>query len=67
MLGLLFILCVFSINNRVNPIQIVFQFQEKFIRLRRRPRLRAETPAQDVLAKAGTSACRHGLCPWMNA
>jgi hypothetical protein len=38
MLGLLFILCVFSINDRVNPIQIVFQFQEKFIRLRRRPR-----------------------------
>jgi hypothetical protein len=21
-----------------------------------------ETPAQDVLAKAGTSACRHGFC-----
>jgi hypothetical protein len=31
MLELLFILCVFSINDRVNPIQIDFQFQEKFI------------------------------------
>ena len=39
-------------------------FFEYVIRLRRRPRLRAETPAQSVSAKAGTSACRHGLCPW---
>jgi hypothetical protein len=28
------------------------------------PRLRAETPARNVSAKAGTSACRHELCPW---
>ena len=35
-----------------------------FIRLCRRPRLRAVTP---VCRQAGTSACRHGLWPWMNA